>query len=86
MNGNHSAHIDPQRLNGLLQVVSRKLGVPPEQLRSELEQGKFDNAIAGMDASQAAKFRQAVQNPQMVEKLMSTPQAKALYEKLTGGK
>lgn len=86
MNGQKISGMDEQKLNGLLQVVSTKLGIPPEQLRNDLEQGKFDQAIAGMNQSDAAKFRQAVQNPQMVEKLMSTPQAKALYEKLTGGK
>lgn len=86
MNGFQTSGMDSQKLNGLLQVVSKKLGLPPEQLRRDLEQGKFDAAIAGMNPNEAAKFRQAVQNPQMVEKLMSTPQAKALYEKLTGGK
>ena len=86
MNGKNSPQLDPQKLNGLLQTVSKKLGVPAEQLKAELEQGKFDSAIAGMDSAQAAAFRQAVQNPQMVEKLMTTPQAKALYEKLTGGR
>lgn len=86
MNGSNLSGMDSQKLNSLLQVVSGKLGVPPEQLRRDLEQGKFDSAIAGMNANEAAKFQQAVQNPQMVEKLMSTPQAKALYEKLTGGR
>lgn len=85
MNGSPMSGMDAQKLNGLLQVVSQKLGVPPEQLRKELEAGKFDNAIAGMKPAEAAKFRQAVQNPQLVNQLMSTPQAKALYEKLTGG-
>lgn len=84
MNGKNLS--DAKNLNGLLQVVSQKLGMSPEQLRSELEQGKFDNAMKNMNAAEAARFNQALQNPQMVEKLMSTPQAKALYEKLTGGK
>ena len=73
-----------QNLNALLQTVSQKLGVPPEQLRKELEAGKFDSAIKNMSPAEASKFQQAVKNPQMVEKLMSTPQAKALYQKLTG--
>ncbi len=77
---------DAKDLNGLLQVVSQKLGMPPEQLKQELEQGRFDNALKNMNSADAAKFNQAIQNPKMVEKLMSTPQAKALYTKLTGGK
>ncbi|MBR1528377.1 MAG: hypothetical protein IJ642_03615 [Oscillospiraceae bacterium] len=75
-----------QNLNGLLQVVSQKLGVSPEQLRKELESGKFDSAIKNMSPAEAGKFQQAVKNPQMLDKIMSTPQAKALYQKLTGGK
>ncbi|MBR4319199.1 MAG: hypothetical protein IKP69_04010 [Oscillospiraceae bacterium] len=78
-------HADMQNLNGLLQVVSQKLGVPPEQLRKELEAGKFDTALKNMTSSEASKFQQAVKNPQMLNKMMSTPQAKALYQKLTGG-
>ncbi|MDE5885041.1 MAG: hypothetical protein K2H29_08230 [Oscillospiraceae bacterium] len=76
---------NPENLNGLLQAVSRKLGVPAQQLEQELKAGKFDNAIKNMNQAEAAKFQQAIKNPQMVEKLMSTPQAKALYQKLTGG-
>ena len=78
--------IDPKKLNGLLGVVSKKIGVPPEKLRSELEEGKFDSALAAMNSSDAAKFRQAVNNPGLVENMMSTPQAKALYKKLSGEK
>lgn len=77
---------DPKQLSGLLGVVSKKIGIPPEQLKKELEEGKFDSALSSMNSADAAKFRQAVKNPALVEKLMSTPQAKALYQKLIGGK
>ncbi|EWM53455.1 hypothetical protein [Ruminococcus flavefaciens] len=79
-------NFDTKKLTGLLNAVSRKIGVPPEQLRSELEAGKFDSALAAMNKNEAARFQQAVNNPEIVEKMMSTPQAKALYEKLSGGK
>lgn len=77
-------NIDPKQLGGLLQAVSKKIGVPADQLRRELEAGKFDSALAAMNQSDAAKFRQAANNPKLVEKMMSTPQAKALYKKLSG--
>lgn len=79
-------NLDPKQLNGLLNAVSKKIGVPPEQLRKELESGKFDSALSGMSKSEADKFRMAVNNPKIIEKMMSTPQAKALYEKLSGKK
>ncbi len=77
-------NIDPKNLNGLLDVVSKKIGVPSEKLKSELESGKFDSALSGMSQSDAAKFQHAINNPKLVEKLLSTPQAKALYKKLSG--
>ena len=78
--------IDPQKVTGLLNVVSKKIGVPPEKLKKELEEGKFDSALAAMNKNDAARFQQAVSNPGIVEKMMSSPQAKALYEKLSGSK
>lgn len=79
-------NFDPKQLSGLLNAVSRKIGIPPQQLQKELEDGKFDSALSAMNKNEAAKFQQAVKNPQIVEKLMSTPQAKALYEKLSKGR
>lgn len=84
MNGNDL--MQSEKAAELLRVVSGKLGVPPETLAQELKAGKFDSALAGMSPQQAQTFRQAVQNPETVNRLMSTPQAQALYKKLTGGK
>ena len=86
MNNSSNNRIDPDKLSGLLNAVSRKIGVPADTLKRELEAGKFDSALSAMSGSDAARFRQAVNNPQLVEKMMSTPQAKALYKKLSGGK
>lgn len=80
----NSNSIDPKKAEGLLRAVSKKIGVPPEKLKNELEAGKFDSALSAMNGNDAAKFRQAMNNPQLVEKMMSTPQAKALYKKLSG--
>lgn len=72
------------QLTALLNTVGSKLGMSPEQLRKELEAGKFDRALAGMDEKSAAKFRQVLADPKKLDQIMSSRQAKALYEKLTG--
>ena len=79
-------NIDPKKLSGLIGAVSKKIGVPPEKLQKELEEGRFDSAVKAMNGHDAAKFQQAINNPKLVEKMMSTPQAKALYQKLSGEK
>lgn len=79
-------NMNPKQMEQLLGIVSAKLGVPAESLKHDLEQGKFDSALKNMKPSEAATFNQMVSNPKMLEKFMSTPQAQALYNKLTGGK
>lgn len=73
----------PKQMEQLIKVVSGKLGISPESLKSDLEQGKFDNALKNMKPNEAATFNQMVNNPKVLEKFMSTPQAQALYNKLT---
>ena len=75
-----------KNISGLLKVISNKTGVPAEKLKKELEEGKFESALNAMNRNDAARFQQAVNNPKIVEKMMSSPQAKALYEKLSGQK
>lgn len=71
-------------MDALIKVVSSKLGVPAEQLKKELSEGKFDNAMKNMSPTDAMKFNMALNNPQMINQMMSTPEARALYNKLTG--
>ncbi len=77
---------NPQAMQAMLNVVSKKIGVPPEQLKKELEAGKFDSALKNMKPQEAAMFNQFISNPQMLDKIMSTPQARSLYKKLSGEK
>lgn len=74
-----------KNLDGLLNAVSKKLNMPPDKLKSELQEGKFDSALRNMSPQDAAKLNSAMQNPQLIEQMMSSPQAQALYKKLTGG-
>ena len=71
------------QLSALLQAVSGKLGVAPDVLRAQLEAGKFDSAIAGMNPKEQSVFQQLLADPKRLSQIMSTRQAKALYDKLT---
>lgn len=75
-------NVNPKQLEALLNVASKKLGTTPEQLRSQLENGVFDNAMNGMPKEQEQMLRQALSNPKVAEKILSTPQAQAIYKKL----
>lgn len=75
--------LNPQALNALLNIASKKLGTTPEQLQHQLQNGTFDQALGSMPKNEAVKLRQALSNPKTAEKILSSPQAKAIYEKLS---
>lgn len=76
-------NLNPQALNALLSVASKKLGATPEQLQKQLQNGTFDQALGNMPQNEAAMLQQALSNPKTAEKILSSPQAKAIYEKLS---
>lgn len=80
------AKIDPKKAEGLLNTLSKKLNIPPETLKKQLEEGKFDAALNNMGKAESEKFNMILKNPKLMEKFISTPQAQALYKKITGEK
>ena len=74
---------NPQ-LQALLRAVSGKLGIPAETLQQELQEGKFDKALANLKPQEAAAFKQILADPQKLDRMMNSKQAKALYQKLKG--
>ena len=76
--------LPPSKMDGLLEMVGKKLGVSPEQLRSDLESGKLEQAMQNLPKKEAANVQNLLKDQKKVEQLMTTPQAKALYEKLMG--
>ena len=68
----------------MLKTVSGKMGISPEELQKSLETGKLDSAIKNMGAGDKQKLQSIIGNKAKLEKIMQSPQAKALYKKLTG--
>lgn len=77
--------MNPQVLQALLGIASKKLGTTPEVLQKQLQDGTFEKALGNMPGSDAAKLKQALSDPKTAEKILSTPQAKAIYKKLQNG-
>ena len=73
-----------KQLESILETVSGKLGVTPKELENALKSGKIDNAVRNMPKDEKQKLQSVMGNQAQLEKLMQSPQAKALYEKLTG--
>lgn len=78
--------IDPKKADALLKAVSKKINIPPQELEKQLKEGKFDAAMKNMSKSQSQQLNMLINNPKLLEKFISTPQAQALYKKLTNEK
>lgn len=76
---------NPQALQALLSIASKKLNTTPEVLQRQLQDGTFEKALTSMPGNEAAMLRQALSNPKTAEKILSTPQAQAIYKKLNNG-
>ncbi|MBO5226992.1 MAG: hypothetical protein J6B17_02755 [Ruminococcus sp.] len=76
--------MNSKQLDGILNAVSGKLGVTPKELENALKSGKIDKAVRNMPNADRQKLQSVMGNQAQLEKLMQSPQARALYEKLTG--
>lgn len=70
----------------LVSMTSKKLGVPEQQLRNELQNGTFDRLLATLPKQEQQKLTAALSNPATAQVVLSSPQAKQLMQKLFGGK
>mgnify|MGYP001119188965 CR=1 FL=1 len=72
--------MDPKAMQALLAVASRKLGTTPDVLKGQLESGVYDRALQGMPMM----LQKALSDPKTAEKILSSPQARAIFKKLQG--
>ena len=79
---NNFNNINPKALQGLLSMASKKLNTTPEELERQLKDGTFEKALSSMPSNDAKMLQQALSNPKTAEKILSSPQAKAIYDKL----
>lgn len=76
---------NPKVLEALLNIASKKLNTTPQTLQKQLQDGTFEKALGSMPGNEAAMLRQALSNPKTAEKILSSPQAQAIYKKLNNG-
>jgi len=77
--------MNPQALQALLGMASKKLGTTPDVLQKQLQDGTFEKALSNMSGTDATMLKKALSDPKTAEKILSTPQAKAIYKKLQKG-
>ena len=71
-----------KKVEQLLSMASKKLGVSPDQLKSQLQQGNVQNAVQGGKVDMN-RFQKIVKDPGKIQQMLDTPAAKQLLKQLS---
>ncbi len=74
--------LSKEKLDLLLSIAGRKLGSNPQDLKKQLENGAFDQAIKNLNPNQSAKINRVLSNPKEMEQLLNQPKVKELLNSL----
>lgn len=70
-----------QNLNDLLNQASQKTGMDINNLKNNINNGQLNSLISKMKPNDAARFQEALNNPQLAQQMLSSPQAQMLIKK-----
>ncbi len=73
-------------LENLLKIAAQRLGTTPNALKNEAQSGDLSKLLGNVSANDMEKLQQVLNDKEAANKLLSTPQAQALLQKLMGGK
>ena len=78
--------ISPQKLDDLLKVASKKLGMDPEKIKMQLNDQEIASEIQsktkGISNSQ---LKSVLNDPKTLEGILNSPKGRKLIEELLGG-
>ena len=66
----------------MLEAAANKLGMKPEQLKAALEKGNTNEMLSRMQTDDRKKLETLLQNPQLREKIMNSPQAAEIIRQM----
>lgn len=56
-------------IDALIEAASKKLGIPPEQLKKSLNSGNISDITSRMSKSDRDKINSVMNNPELMEKM-----------------
>lgn len=79
-------NIPDDKLSALLDAAGKKLGRDPQQLRSELQNGKLDNVLGNLDPKTAAQVSGLLNDRKALDALINNPALGNMLNGILGGK
>ena len=73
---------DGKTFSALLGLAASKLGTDPGSLEAMIKSGETDKVAGSLPPDQQDKLRAALADPERAKRVLSSPQARSLMEKL----
>ncbi len=75
---------DNKNTKKILEELSRKIGVPQDDLKSAAQSGNIQSLLNKTSGENADKINEILSDPQKTKQVLSSPQAQALLKLLNG--
>lgn len=66
----------------MIDLVSKKLGIPKEKLKTTLEKGNIEDMLSDMKKEDAEKLKSVMNSSACKEKLLNSPEAEQIMKKM----
>lgn len=74
--------MNKKALESILEMASKKLGVPIEKLKSTVEAGSVDELAKNLKKEDKEKLKSIMQNPKLDEQITKNPDIQNMIKKL----
>jgi hypothetical protein len=67
----------------IIEQVSEKTGLTAEQLKQHMKEKNAEGILKNLSFADSSKIQKILNDPKKAEKIMNSPQAQALFKKLS---
>lgn len=73
-------NINPDQLEGIIQTLSQRLNMDPEQIKGNLNSGKLGSLTKNIKQSDLERVQQVLSNPEMAKQILESKQAQDILK------
>lgn len=81
---NNNPNLSKSQLDSLMNEASKQSGAQIDQIKKAIETGNVKDMLNGLNPNDAKKVERALADKKTAEKLLSSPEAQKLINKLMG--
>ena len=83
---NNNGSNNNDKVENLLNTVSRYLGKDPKKLKESMQKGNIAQSLNNLNSEDAAKIKKVLSDKNLASKLLSSPKAQKLLNDIMGDK